>query len=645
MSFHSKKGQRSEDSHAQGHKRARTQEGKHQATKEPRTNRTTPRTPSPSAGTKRSSNDLQAPSDNHPSQAIDSKALYEAHKAEIEHWNDEDFSRKRGIPPGGKALKSNHKWYGKTHAWMKSQRLVQSPKKRRKLNDGTPVSNSAPSQEHRNLKPHQVKYSGDIVPVPEYPLDALEDYTPAPDGRYACSHVHLNPPKECCKVGLTRQGKKCAIKKDVMRWKGRVEKLIDAKKLDKRHITWPDWTVSELRRRYQPELWARQEAKRKADRERKRRENERREMRLEKGREKGRQDYAATKQTVAARPTVVPERPQSCVPNMIPTRVSPVLTPAPQPSAQDPAQRAIASMRRHSDTDTIKRRQNAFLTDLARTNPRLLRNHNALYHDAQYRENLKGHPDFEMLREWYLAYFLQQQRQPLTAGQSALLEGGDPSHEGKKRVGDAPVLQSVDELFGEYLRAARAERARRSQEQSGQPAGSVEAVDERTQQVSQVAETSAVPHDQTAQDETYDFNELLGDTVVTPQGSPVEEPVSRTPVKLLSPDELDGELDRILGLPPSHAAEPVGITTEWPARDPTVLHTEALYLRTLPPLFAIGNQSVDDEMQRLLDHAYQTDVASGTTASEDEQLLHQTIEDSRSDWQRYCDFFSDEQPF
>lgn len=82
----------------------------------------------------------------------------------------------------------------------------------------------------------------------------LEDYTPAPGGGFACTHVHLNPLKGCYKVGLTRQGKKFAIKKDLMGWKSRIEKLIARKKLDKQHMTWPDCTGSELRRKYQPEL-------------------------------------------------------------------------------------------------------------------------------------------------------------------------------------------------------------------------------------------------------------------------------------------------------------------------------------------------------------------------------------------------------
>lgn len=63
---------------------------------------------------------------------------------------------------------------------------------------------------------------------------------------------------------------------------------------------------------------------------------------------------------------------------MIPTRASPKLTPAIRLPAQRPPQRLMA------DTNTITKRQNTFLVDIARTNPSLLRNHNALYHDAQY---------------------------------------------------------------------------------------------------------------------------------------------------------------------------------------------------------------------------------------------------------------------
>lgn len=120
MSSPSKNSQLSQGCGSQEHKRARTRDGKHQATKDTRTDGRTPRTPSASPGTKRSSNDLRTPSDNHPEQTINSKALHEAHKAEVEHWYDEDFSRNRGLSPGRKALKSNHKWYGKTYARMQA---------------------------------------------------------------------------------------------------------------------------------------------------------------------------------------------------------------------------------------------------------------------------------------------------------------------------------------------------------------------------------------------------------------------------------------------------------------------------------------------------------------------------------------------
>lgn len=119
--------------------------------------------------------------------------------------------------------------------------LVQSPKKKRKLNDGTPVSPEPEEQEQKDrmLKSHQIKYSGDTRSVSEYPYEQIEDYTPNDKRRYACLHPHLTP-RDCGKDGLTRAGKKSAIKKDVMRWKGKVEKPIDKGELDKQHMTWPD---------------------------------------------------------------------------------------------------------------------------------------------------------------------------------------------------------------------------------------------------------------------------------------------------------------------------------------------------------------------------------------------------------------------
>ncbi|KAF3039453.1 hypothetical protein E8E11_004358 [Didymella keratinophila] len=594
--------------------------------------------------------------DNHTEQAIDSKELYEANKEEIEQWYDENFSRKQGIPIGGKLLKSNHTWYQKVNAWMKMRGLVQSPKTKRKLNDGTPVSPEPQEEKQEDCapRPHQIRYSGDLVIVPEYPYDKIEDYTRAPDGRYACSHVHLNPPKDCCKSGLTRAGKKSAIKKDIMRWNGRIEKLIDNKELDKRHMTWPNWTVPALRKKHQAALWARQEAKTKADQENRKKADERQKKRLQRmSREDGQRTpvpQAVNQQSAAARPTPMPGFPQRYVPQMIPTRASPALLPVLQPPpAQPSAQRPTAPMRRRSDPDAITNTQTALFANLARTNPRLLRSHDALYHDAQFRESLKRHPDFEMLRKWYLAYFLEQERQPLTAEQSKLLESGDPSHDGKKCVTAVPALGRVDELFGEYLRAAKAEReAQRLQEQSVQLVVSMGHMGEQSQHVgvqapSQVAETMAVTFDPSARTEPYDFDELFADTEVAPLDAPVEQPMSQKPFRILNPGELDSELKQILGLDPSHLAEPA-FSVEPTAYDTTVLRTETLYLTTLPPAFATGNHNVNNEMQTMLEYAYQTEAKLIVTASEDEQLLRRTIEASRSDRQRYCDYFGNEQP-
>ncbi|KAJ4333111.1 hypothetical protein N0V87_007840 [Didymella glomerata] len=649
MSSQTKKRQCPDESDARGHKRTRTDEGKDRVTKKASTDRKAPRTPSPSAGTKRSSSDLQATGQNHPEQAIDTKALFNANKEEIERWYNEDFSRKQGIPPGGKVLRSNHKWYQKVNAWMKTKGLVQSPKKKRKLNDGMPVSDSPQQQENSQRKSHQRRHSGDLVSVPEYPLDKIEDYTAAPNGRYACSHIHLNPPRDCCKSGLTRAGKKSAIRKDIMRWKGKIEKLIDNKQLDKRHMTWPEWTVRELRKKHQPELWAKQEAKSKADKERKRKEDERQKMRL---RDMGREDerrvtglQEVDQQSVAAQAAPVRDLPQRHVPQMVPTRANPASIPAPRLPNLFSAQRPTAPTRRRSDPNTIAQSQIAFLANLARTNPRLLRSHDALYHDAQYRENLKEQPNFELLRKWYLAYFLKQQLLLLTAEQSVLLEHGDPSHEARKRLGDVPVLQKVDELFGEYIRSARAEKdAQRSQQQSRQPAVSVEQPCQPPQQISlqapsRVAETMAAT---SAQIETDDLDELFADTV-TPLDAPVEQPALETVFRIMSPDELESELDRILGLPYTQALQPAEWTTQSTVYDTEVLRTETWYLTTLQPAFATGNRGVDDEMQKLLQYAYQTEPAPDVAASEDEQVPRQTIEQSRPDWQRYCGYFGNEQ--
>jgi len=244
-----------------------------------------------------------------------------------------------------------------------------------------------------------------------------------------------------------------------------------------------------------------------ADRENKRRADERQRKRLEMGRkDRSWVTEAGDQQPAAAlpAPALDLDLPQRHVPQMIPTRPTLAPTPAPRLSTRPAAQRPVAPMRRRSDPDTITDTHITFLTELARTNPRLLRSHDALYHDAQYRENLKEQPDFERLGQWYLAYFLKQQRLPLSAEQSKLLESGDPGHDGKKCVGAVPALERVDELFGEYLRATKAEReTHRLQEQSIQPVVSMGHMGEQSQHVgvqapSQVARMMAVTFDPSA---------------------------------------------------------------------------------------------------------------------------------------------------
>jgi len=107
--------------------------------------------------------------------------------------------------------------------------------------------------------------------------------------------------------------------------------------------------------------------------------------------------------------------------------------------------------------------------------------------------------------------------------------------------------------------------------------------------------------------------------------------MSQTPFRILSSEELDSEQNRILGLDSSRPAEPA-FFVEPTAYDTTMLRTETSYLTTLPPAFATGNHSVDNEMQTILEYAYQTEAKLIVTASEDEQLLRRTTEASRPNW-------------
>lgn len=108
---------------------------------------------------------------------IDTRALYEENKKEIDHWYDEYISRKSGIPMYNKAIHSKDPWFNKVDAWMKDKGIAQTPKKV----DDTPKQTKKPAEQTREttpeIKPDRIKYPKDKVRVPEYPFDKLSDFT------------------------------------------------------------------------------------------------------------------------------------------------------------------------------------------------------------------------------------------------------------------------------------------------------------------------------------------------------------------------------------------------------------------------------------------------------------------------------------
>jgi hypothetical protein len=193
---------------------------------------------------------------------MDTRALYQALKKEIDQWYDEYISRKSGIAMYNKVIHSKDPWFNKVDAWMNHKGIAQTPKKV----DDTPKQTKKTVEETReikpDIKPHRIKYPGDKVRVPEYPFDKLADFTPRPDGRYPCSHP-FPLDKNCCKYGYSMASKKSAIKKSLETWRRQVETLIDKKDLDESHKTWENWTKDNLMKKYQPDLWKdKQKAKR-----------------------------------------------------------------------------------------------------------------------------------------------------------------------------------------------------------------------------------------------------------------------------------------------------------------------------------------------------------------------------------------------
>ena len=132
------------------------------------------------------------------------------------------------------------------------------------------------------VKPDKIKFSSDLVPVPEYLPDNISYYTPNQStGMYKCRHA-WETKNRCCREGLTQARMRSSILKDITCWRGRVEKLIDEGKLDPRHKTWRKTYNAGIKLREQ--VAAEQAARRKAKEEEEKRaeqaEKERRRQKL-----------------------------------------------------------------------------------------------------------------------------------------------------------------------------------------------------------------------------------------------------------------------------------------------------------------------------------------------------------------------------
>ncbi|KAF2621323.1 hypothetical protein BU25DRAFT_463813 [Macroventuria anomochaeta] len=320
---------------------------------------------------------------------------------------------------------------------------------------------------------------------------------------------------------------------------------------------------------------------------------------------------------------------------------------APQAPAPNHAPRPIAPIRRRSSSSGIVTSQAIFLTNLARTDPRQLKAHEALYHDAYYRENAKETPDFALLKKWYLAYFLKQKGQPLNTEQRVMLESGDPSDNGGKRAGTAQSLGRVDELFGEYFQAAKIENdAERTRKTSLQPIAPIEDADVQASQansqtLSQHFPTPVLQAQSLTPASAQPFNEFFEETVAARTVSLEEKAVSNIRFEIWDRDTIDSGLDRILATGSIYQAQSATQIAEPVPQGMAALRSGISYLSSLPQSLATGNEAVDDEMQKLLEYAYQTDRTTLQNTPEDEQLLRQTTEESKADWQRYCDFYAD----
>lgn len=521
---------------------------------------------------------------------IDTRVLYEENKKEIDHWYDEYISRKSGIPMYNKAIHSKEPWFNKVDAWMKDKGIAQTPKKV----DDTPKQTKKPAEQTceitPEIKPDRIKYPGDKVRVPEYPFDKLSDFTPRPDGRYSCSHP-FPLDKNCCKYGYSATAKKMAIKKSIETWRRQVETLIDKGDLDERHKTWENWTKDNLIKKYQPERW-----------------NDI----LKKRKEKAKAKWEAQKRKRG------------------PAAVDEGASDESDDEELPPPKRGVSY---ESDDEELP------LSKRQKTTPLSLADHPA---------NIEKDPPHQR----------RDLSQPMPSN------GRHRNRKGRKSQAHHKSSNTVQESGGVLVEpVATRPAATQPQTQAPMPMTQVQTVQSPVGH-----ESSSIPEEIVAvsggtQTHLSAVNELLQAPV--PQAQPVpsagvrrpsegsvdelatcpgSESAYQLPAGMWDYDTMDSELDRFLSVwpwpnPASQTDET--LLSDWPA------DWRSLSM-TVPTDSALSSESPADErfltMSACLNYADQMAdqmAALPPNSPADEQLLCQTIEDCKADWQRYCDFMDE----
>ena len=104
----------------------------------------------------------------------------------------------------------------------------------------TPMASApvvTPSAPEDPIKPDQRTHPQDKVPVPSYPRDKIEYFTPHEvTGMYMCNHSFDTA--NCCKVGLDRRQNINSIGRTLAKWREQIEGLVKKGDLHESHITW-----------------------------------------------------------------------------------------------------------------------------------------------------------------------------------------------------------------------------------------------------------------------------------------------------------------------------------------------------------------------------------------------------------------------